>query len=262
MKQEFAEKGVQVGGSSDLDETLYVDVDDNQEEDLPSSDVIDKAIASAEAEGERGGWVAADRRNRIHNLLSTAMILFGETKEARFYHFGDQNQCSLKYYKKEDKVAMRVESKKKLMKIEFSKTILKEIECSLFHVRDAMEMWDNAKPKADLLFHPVGDKVHLSINKISTLFVNIRYWYLKENADVSPYTSTFVGKKHLYAVLQGVPLTGSQWEQFKAVLAALNLQEAEFESLSPCMLRDDHANQMGYLQCSTCNPYFHEYFSD
>lgn len=88
---------------------------------------------------------------------------------------------------------------------------------------------------------------HLGSNKhvsVSTDFycVDLRqFWLPKGQLEVVP-------------TRKGIALTLNEWAEFKKVVDLVQLFIPEVLTTVPCMLRDDHANQMAFWQCSNCNP--------
>ncbi|KAK3098459.1 hypothetical protein FSP39_019666 [Pinctada imbricata] len=74
--------------------------------------------------------------------------------------------------------------------------------------------------------------------------VNIRQWV----------RGSF-GDKPLLPTSNGVSLKFAQWEFMTSRLPEINFQlPVDLDSVVPCQFADDHANQLGMLRCSECNP--------
>jgi hypothetical protein len=89
------------------------------------------------------------------------------------------------------------------------------------------------------LFHHLGANVHISVDK-NIAGVDIRQWWWCVDT-VKP------SRKGIFLSLQ-------QWEKLKDCFTVMCDFVPELKSIVPCIMQDDHQNQMGYLQCSFCNP--------
>ncbi|XP_046542364.1 uncharacterized protein LOC124252755 [Haliotis rubra] len=59
---------------------------------------------------------------------------------------------------------------------------------------------------------------------------------------------------------QCILLSLDQWEKLVDCVRVMSDFVPELKDRVPCMLQDDHQNQMGYLQCSFCNPSDYSYW--
>ena len=208
------------------------------------------------------------KKENDHSIIEYSGINVTKPLNRLVYNFGlDGKAISVVYHKDADIVTMSVGSKKKkTTTFDIPKLVLKEIEMSMLEVQDAVKAWSNrSEENEDLLFLHVGARVYLTVNKEYDS-VNVRYWNMRPRSKnflpPNPYSMQPVERKHLYPTCSGLALTFNEWEQFKAFLALLKLHSPEFDSMVPCAMRDDHYNQLGYLQCTICNPYFHEYYTN
>jgi hypothetical protein len=72
--------------------------------------------------------------------------------------------------------------------------------------------------------------------------VDIRqWWWCKESQSMKPSR-------------KGIFLSLSQWEKLKDTFEIMNDFVPELKDAVPCSMEGDHQNQMGFLQCSFCNP--------
>ena len=62
------------------------------------------------------------------------------------------------------------------------------------------------------------------------------------------------GEEDLRATRDGIALKFQQWEKLMGALDDVESYVPELRDAIPCMMRDDHMNQMGALRCSECNP--------
>ena len=108
------------------------------------------------------------------------------------------------------------------------------------------ETISDLKERKDVnLFHHIGANMYVSVDK-NIAGVDIRQWW-DCNDDVKP------SRKGIFLSLQ-------QWEKLKGCLEIMIDFVPELKGVVPCMMQEDHQNQMGYLQCSFCNPNdFHQW---
>lgn len=67
------------------------------------------------------------------------------------------------------------------------------------------------------------------------------------------------GASEVQPTRRGCGLRFSEWDTFKTkCVGILRRIEPSLTYLKPCLEREDHANQLGYLTCSECNPNFGE----
>ena len=78
-------------------------------------------------------------------------------------------------------------------------------------------------------------------------------FYMSDNVHITKYEKTKQGK---YAICldQNVKLSSNQFKTIIAHLDHIEYCVPELSIIRPCYLNDDHQNQMGYFQCSECNP--------
>ena len=53
---------------------------------------------------------------------------------------------------------------------------------------------------------------------------------------------------------KGLCLRPREYQRLKDILPEVNVAIPELSSVVPCMLQSDHANALGFLKCSECNP--------
>ena len=91
-------------------------------------------------------------------------------------------------------------------------------------------------------YRHIGGRYYVSISKAFRC-VNIRRYFLPPNAVKERPTRS------------GIALKLDEWDLL--LLKIRELQEClpELKTAKPCYSRDDHANQLGYLNCIECNPF-------
>ncbi|XP_041356360.1 uncharacterized protein LOC121373698 [Gigantopelta aegis] len=93
--------------------------------------------------------------------------------------------------------------------------------------------------KEEKLFHHLGANMYVSVDK-NIAGVDIRQWWWCVDT-VKP------SRKGIFLSLQ-------QWSKLKDCFEMMSDFVPELKSIVPCAMQDDHQNQMGFLQCSFCNP--------
>jgi hypothetical protein len=92
-------------------------------------------------------------------------------------------------------------------------------------------------------------KHHLGSNKyvcVTTDFkcVDLRKFWLPDDSD------------EVVPTKKGIALSFREWLCFKKVAREVPNYVPDILTTVPCIQRDDHANQMGYWECTNCNPNF------
>ena len=94
------------------------------------------------------------------------------------------------------------------------------------------------KHNSDYSLH-LGGNVYCTVKK-SNPCVDIRqYWKPEENV---------VPRKKRLCLRPG------EYRRLKEVIPNIGAAVPELGSVVPCQFQSDHANQLGYLGCSECNP--------
>lgn len=97
----------------------------------------------------------------------------------------------------------------------------------------------------------IDHKTHLGGN----VFLSVKSPYRCVNVRKFENGQYENNRDNVYATKFGVSLKSMQWNNLKGILDEVNFHlPEELESIVPCYLSADHANQVGYLQCSECNP--------
>lgn len=94
--------------------------------------------------------------------------------------------------------------------------------------------------RAETLFRHIGSNKHVSVSYKYGVDLRQFYFLYKIN-DIRPNR-------------KGIALTFKQWHELKLALKLLPKYIPSIEDTSACILRDDHANQIGYWSCRNCNP--------
>lgn len=93
----------------------------------------------------------------------------------------------------------------------------------------------------EMTFH-LGKGVYITVAKEYPT-VDIRQkWIPPESEIVAP-------------TKKGISLTYDKWEALKETFNTVKEAVPEMDSIVPCILRDDHQNQEGMLNCDYCNPF-------
>jgi hypothetical protein len=88
----------------------------------------------------------------------------------------------------------------------------------------------------------IGGKLYASVSS-GYPCVHLRYFFRSDDDRIIPSRN-------------GVTLTLPMWENMKKFAVELREAEPDLKNASLCMLGTDHSNQMGFLQCGECNPFF------
>ena len=73
--------------------------------------------------------------------------------------------------------------------------------------------------------------------------VNIRRYFIPPNSTKERPTRS------------GIALRLDEWETLISTIHDLHGTLPELKDATPCYASEDHANQIGYLNCSECNPF-------
>jgi len=88
----------------------------------------------------------------------------------------------------------------------------------------------------------IGGKYYVTISK-GIKCVNIRRYFLPLNCTKERPTRS------------GIALRLCEWEVLVSKIDKLHQHIPELKVARPCYASDDHANQIGYLNCRECNPF-------
>lgn len=102
-------------------------------------------------------------------------------------------------------------------------------------------MIDEALNKKEELYFHMGSNIACVIQKDNPC-VNIRQFWRPPN------------EEKLVPTKKGLCLRPQEYKALKSHIVEIEKAVPGHESLVPCYMRDDHLNQLGMLQCSTCNP--------
>ena len=81
------------------------------------------------------------------------------------------------------------------------------------------------------------------------------YAYVK-----SPYQCIQIRSKYSkngelnYSYYKGISLKEEQWNSFIGAVGVIEGMHSYVRDAIPCQLHEDHANQMGFMNCVECNP--------
>jgi hypothetical protein len=67
------------------------------------------------------------------------------------------------------------------------------------------------------------------------------------------------GSTEIKPTKEGLALRLGEWEQLVKLMDSINDEHPQLATALPCYYSDDHANQMGGLQCPECNPFYTEF---
>ena len=88
----------------------------------------------------------------------------------------------------------------------------------------------------------IGGGVYISIiSGFGT--VNIRRFFMPK------------GDKEAKATRQGVGVKFAEWQDMAEIVKKINSTYVDLGTTKPCIQHDDHANQLGMLDCLECNPF-------
>lgn len=107
-------------------------------------------------------------------------------------------------------------------------------------------MIDTALSKKEELNYHIGSNVFCTIQQDNPC-VNIRQYWRPTDKEIM-----------IVPTKRGLCLRPVEYRALKSHIAEIEKVIPELESLVPCFSRDDHMNQLGMLQCSTCNPLEYE----
>jgi len=88
----------------------------------------------------------------------------------------------------------------------------------------------------------IGGKYYVTISR-GIKCVNIRRYFLPPNCTKERPTRS------------GIALRLDEWETFLTKMDDLHEKLPELKVVSPCYTSENHANQLGYLNCLECNPF-------
>lgn len=88
----------------------------------------------------------------------------------------------------------------------------------------------------------IGGRYYVTISK-DIMCINIRRYFLPPNSN----------KEH--PTRSGIALRVCEWEKLVSKLDDLEKKLPELKFAIPCYASEDHANQLGYLNCRECNPF-------
>ena len=91
------------------------------------------------------------------------------------------------------------------------------------------------------VFRHIGTNKYVSVNS-GYNFVDLRLFWIPPN------------EEGVHPTRKGISLTFGEWQQLKNVMDAVSVFIPEIDITVPCMLRDDHTNVLGFMQCLNCNP--------
>lgn len=104
---------------------------------------------------------------------------------------------------------------------------------------DNLEYVDDALQKGEEYNLHLGGNVYCTIKKDNPC-VDIRQLWKPEDKVVP--------------CKMGLCLRPGEYQRLKEVIADIGAAVPELSSIVPCWTQSDHANQLGYLRCSECNP--------
>ncbi|XP_046381433.2 uncharacterized protein LOC124152515 [Haliotis rufescens] len=114
-----------------------------------------------------------------------------------------------------------------------------ELKTGASHVDETISLLKQRKDKK--IFYHLGANTYVQVD---TKFagVDIRHWWwCCEDKVVKP------SKK-------GIFLRLDQWEKLKECFGVMVDYVPELETTVPCIMQEDHQNQVGALRCTFCNP--------
>lgn len=104
---------------------------------------------------------------------------------------------------------------------------------------DNLEFIDKALTNGTACHYHLGGNVYCTV-KEGNPCVDIRQFW-KPEEEVVP-------------TRKGLCLRPLEYRRLKEILSDINNTIPELSATVPCAFQSDHANQLGYLQCSECNP--------
>jgi hypothetical protein len=88
----------------------------------------------------------------------------------------------------------------------------------------------------------IGGKYYVTISR-GMKCVNIRRYFIPPNSTKELPTRS------------GIALRLDEWETLISTIHDLHRTLPELKAARPCYASEDHANQLGYLNCVECNPF-------
>ena len=163
------------------------------------------------------------------------------------YHLGNGKFVYVNYFKERLYVHIRVFDKKVPTKkgIAMMPTRFASFLQSFAGLDEAFEGVLRGDKGVDLMKH-IGGGVY-GVVKSGSFCVNLRrYW--------KPDSST----DQLSPTKQGVALNKDEWRKLKTIMPKIEKLDPLLENCRPCNESLDHCNQMGFLSCIECNPFYQE----
>jgi hypothetical protein len=91
----------------------------------------------------------------------------------------------------------------------------------------------------------LGENFYVAV-KTGLALVNIGKWWMSPE------------EKYIVPTRRGAALTFDEWEELKCLIPRVEEKiRDQIKNVEHCENSSSHQNQMGFLQCSRCNP--HEY---
>jgi Transcriptional Coactivator p15 (PC4) len=113
----------------------------------------------------------------------------------------------------------------------------------LLHLDDIDRCVQKLKANQEIEYYKhIGGRFYVTITK-DFKCVNFRKYFLPHNATKERPTRG------------GISLRLSEWDQLLPKIQELHLSLPELKEAKPCYSSLDHANQMGYISCTECNPF-------
>lgn len=122
----------------------------------------------------------------------------------------------------------------------FTKTRWAAFICHLDEIERSVELLRADQP-VEYQQH-IGGKYYVTIFK-GIKCVNIRRFFLPPNCKKERPTRS------------GIALRLDEWDALVVKIDELHQKLPELKLATPCYNGEDHANQMGYLNCIECNPF-------
>lgn len=104
---------------------------------------------------------------------------------------------------------------------------------------DLLEFADQAIQGKEFYKRHLGGNVYVSIEE-GSVCVDIRQYWKPEEV--------------LVPTKKGLCLRPAEYTRLKELLPEIGQTLPELDAVVPCFLQSDHMNQIGFLQCSECNP--------
>ena len=147
---------------------------------------------------------------------------------------GNQRYAKVSEWKGETRVDLREWDNEKATKKGISLTLLRW-KCLV----DCLHLVDEALNNGTSYQNHLGGNVYCTV-KEGNPCVDIRqHW--KPTEEVVP-------------TKKGLCLRPYEYRSLKEIIAHIGAAIPELSSIVPCASQSDHANQLGYLKCSECNP--------